>query len=307
MRSKALTVISIICSLNFLSFLNSGAVAVAQEDPVLEPATYLIDEPLLERGIYLMESILACENCHTPKDPDTRQPVEGMAFAGGYLIGDESHTAYAPNITMDVETGIGSWSDEEIITAIRDGLRPDGTIVGPPMPSPGFYATMSDNDAKAIVAYLRAVEPVNNEVPKSVYNFPLPPNYGPKVVSVPDPSKDDPVAYGKYVTESLGHCSACHTPLKDGQLDFSRLSAGGQVFPNLFSYHMTAVSLNITPHPTAGIGEWTDEEIKRAITKGISRDGRELVKAMAFSYYDKINDEDLDAMIAYLRSLPPIQ
>ena len=302
MRSKALTAISIICSLNL------GAVAVAQDDPFPERETYLIDDPLLERGIYLMESILACENCHTPKDPDTRQPVDGMAFAGGYLIGDESHIAYAPNITMDIETGIGSWTDEEIIAAIRDGLRPDGTIIGPPMPSPRpFYATMSDNDVKAIVAYLRAQKLVKNVVPKSEYKFPLPPNYGPKVGSVPDPSKDDPVAYGRYVTESLGHCSACHTPLKDGQLDFSRFSAGGQVFPNLFSFRMTVVSLNITPHPTAGIGEWTDEEIKRAITKGISRDGRELAKAMAFSYYDKINDEDLDAMIAYLRTLAPVQ
>ena len=284
-----LRVIFVICVLNL------SALVAAQDDA------------LLERGTYLMEGILACENCHTPKDPETHAEIRSMAFAGANVLSDEAHTPYAPNITMDVETGIGSWTDEEIITAMRDGLRPDGTIIGPPMPSPGFYATMSDNDVRAVVAYLRTVEPVNNVVPKSTYNFPLPPNYGPKVESVAEPDRSDPIAYGKYVTESLGHCGACHTPLGEGGLDFSRHNAGGQVFANLFGFNMTAVSLNITPHPTAGIGEWTDEEIKRAITKGISRDGRELAKVMAFSYYDKINDEDLDAMVAYLRALPPIQ
>jgi mono/diheme cytochrome c family protein len=247
-----------------------------------------------------MESIVACANCHTPKDPATGEEIEGLAYAGSFVITEPGFTAYAPNITMDLDTGIGDWTDEQIMVGIRDGLRPDGTLIGPPMPSP-FYRTMSDYDARAIVAYMRTIEPVRNVVPKSEYNIPLPGNYGPKVVG-----KDDPVAYGRYVTNSLGHCTGCHTPIEKGQLDFSRTNIGGRIFENIAGLGFTTVSSNITPHPVAGIGEWTDEEIKRAITKGISRNGRELAKAMAFPYYDNISDEDLDAIVTYLRSLPPL-
>jgi len=140
------------------------------------------DNALLERGTYLVETITACANCHSPKDPKTAEVVEGMDYAGSFMAREEEFTVYAPNITMDVETGIGSWSDEEIIVAIRDGQRPDGSLVRPPMPSP-FYRTMSDNDARAIVAYLRTIEPVKNVVPESEYHIPLPPIMVPRLAS----------------------------------------------------------------------------------------------------------------------------
>lgn len=260
---------------------------------------------LLEHGTYLMESIVACGNCHTPKDPVTGSEVANMAYAGSFVIREPVFTAYAPNITMDVETGVGSWSDDELIVAIRDGLRPDGTLIGPPMPSP-FYRTMSDYDVRAIVAYMRTIAPIKNLVPKSEYNIPLPPNYGPRIGSVPPVDKKDSIAYGRYVTHTLGHCTECHTPLDKGQNDFSRTNFGGRVFENIFGLGITTVALNITPHPTAGIGDWTDQEIKRAITKGISRNGRELAKAMAFQYYKNISEEDQKAIVTYLRSLPPL-
>jgi hypothetical protein len=76
--------------------------------------------------------------------------------------------------------------------------------------------------------------------------------------------------------------------------------------PNVFGIGTTAVSMNITPHLTAGIGEWSDKEIKRAVTDGVSRNGRELAKIMAYPYYKNINEEDMKAMIAYLRSVPPL-
>jgi mono/diheme cytochrome c family protein len=263
------------------------------------------EHALLERGAYLVESITACGNCHTPKDPQSGEAIAGMEYAGSFMISEPGFKAYAPNITMDSETGIGNWTDEEIIGAIRDGLRPDGTLIRPPMPSL-FYRTMSDYDARAIVAYLRTIEPVKNEVPKSEYYDLSPPNIGPKVGSVPEVNEDHPVAYGRYVTHTLGHCTGCHTPRKNGKLDFSRTNVGGRIFRNIYGLGFTAVSMNITPHPVAGIGEWTDEEIKRAITKGISRNGRQLAKVMAFPYYNKITEEDLDAIVFYLRSLPPL-
>jgi hypothetical protein len=263
------------------------------------------DDELIERGTYIVETIAACGNCHTPKDMDTALDIQSLAYAGSYVIKDPGFVAYAPNITMDVETGIGSWTDEEIIVSIRDGLRPDGTILGPPMPS-SFYRTMSDYDVRAIVAYMRTFKPVKNAVPKSQYNIPLPANYGPMIGSVPPVSKDDALAYGKYVTVSLGHCIGCHTPVAKGQFDFSRTNVGGRLFTNIHGLGFTTVSTNITPHPVAGIGSWTDVEIKRAITDGIGRDGRVLSKAMGFAHYKNISAEDLDAIVLYLRSLPPL-
>jgi mono/diheme cytochrome c family protein len=263
------------------------------------------DEALLERGTYLVETITACANCHSPKDPKTAEVVEGMDFAGSFMAREEEFTVYAPNITMDIETGIGSWSDEEIVVAIRDGLRPDGSLVRPPMPSP-FYRTMSDYDVRAVVAYLRTIQPVKNVVPESEYHIPLPPNYGPKVGNVPEVSKDDPVAYGKYVTHTLGHCTGCHTPFKNGKLDFSRTNLGGRIFDNHYGLGFVAVSMNITPHPVEGIGSWSDEEVKRAIAQGVSRNGRKLARVMAFPNYANLSEEDLDAIVTYLRSLPPL-
>ena len=67
------------------------------------------DKELLERGTYLAEGVIACANCHTPKHPDTGLYLEGMHYAGSFMIKDEAFTAFAPNITMDVETGIGGW------------------------------------------------------------------------------------------------------------------------------------------------------------------------------------------------------
>ena len=138
--------------------------------------------------------------------------------------------ANAPNITPDPETGIGNWTDEQIIASIREGKRPDGSIIGPPMPI-GLYRDISDNDVKAIVAYLRNVKPVKNEIPPSVYRIPLPPAYGPPVVSVPEPDRNDPIAYGAYLAGPAGHCVECHSPLTPKGADLANnLGAGGFEF-----------------------------------------------------------------------------
>ena len=227
-----------------------------------------------------------------------------MRLAGTFVIEEPEFKAYAPNITQDRETGIGNWSDEEIMRAIREGIRPDGTIIGPPMPIPS-YREMSDSDVRAIVAYLRTVAPVRNVVPASEYNIPLPDAWGPPLGAVPDVSRDDTLAYGTYLGNALGHCMECHTPMVDGAFDFSRTGAGGFLLNKPLGLQLAAVAANITPHPEQGIGGWTDDEIKTAITRGISRDGRKLAPIMAFPYYQGISDEDLDALIVYLRSLPP--
>lgn len=254
----------------------------------------------LERGRYLMNGVVACGNCHTPQTP--AGPAPGKELAGGTPFQDAAFTAYAPNITPDPETGIGRWTDEQIIAAIREGRRPDGSLIGPPMPVP-FYRDMSDSDVKALVAYMRTVPPVKNAVPKSEYRMPLPASWGPPVGSVPDVPRADKLAYGAYLTGPLGHCQDCHTPrLPDGRLEMSRPGAGGQAFPGPWG---VSVSRNITSSGKAGLGQWTDAQIKRAITDGVRADGTRLAPPMAFHYYRNIAAGDLDAIVAHLRTLPP--
>jgi len=124
------------------------------------------------------------------------------------------------------------------------------------------------------------------------------------VVAVADVSRDGSLAYGTYLA-NLAHCMECHTPMVEDAFDFSRTGAGGLVFRNPFNLEFTAIAANITPHPERGIGAWTSEEIKQAITRGVSRDGRVLLPLMGFSYYANTSQEDLDALVVYLRSLPP--
>ena len=254
-------------------------------------------ETLLERGAYLMNGIVACGNCHTIQTPDG--PMPGKELAGGMEIPEPgAFVAYVPNITPDVETGIGGWSDEEIIIAIRDGRRPDGSIIGPPMPI-DLYRDLSDTDVQAIVAYMRNIPAVRNKVPASEYNIPLPPSYGPPVGSVPDVDPADTVAYGAYLAGPAGHCTECHSPAGPNGIPDreNRLGTGGFKFHGPWG---VSISPNITP---VGIGNWSDDEIKTAITKGTRPDGSRLMPPMGISYYANINHRDLDAIVAYLRTL----
>lgn len=257
---------------------------------------------LLARGAYLTEGVVACGNCHTPKGPQGELP--GLALAGGLIIEEPgAFRAVVPNITPDPETGIGRWSDAEIGRAIRDGVRPDGSLIGPPMPIE-LYRGISDDDLAAIVAYLRSVPAVRNPVPeRSRYAMPLPPSYGPPVGRVAGPPAGDPVARGAYLAGPLGHCIECHTPMgAGGQRDWSRTGAGG---PPLATPFGKVVPRNITPHPTAGIGGWTEAQILRAVTEGVSADGRTLMPPMGYPYYARMSSADLKDLVAYLRALPP--
>ncbi|WP_245826533.1 c-type cytochrome [Oceanibacterium hippocampi] len=257
-------------------------------------------ETPLERGTYLVRAIVACGNCHTPQGPDG--PVAGQELAGQLVIDFPEFTAYAPNITSDPVSGIGNWTDEQIIAAIREGIRPDGTIIGPPMPI-DLYRGMSDEDVRAIVAYLRTVAPVRNEVPKSVYRIPLPPSWGPPVGTVATPSREDKVAYGAYLAGPLGHCVECHSTFVNGVPDTKgHLGAGGNRFEGPWGI---SVSANITPHAD-GIGHYSDADLRTIFKTGARPDGTPIMPPMGTAYYRNMTDADIDALIAYLRSLPPL-
>ena len=267
-----------------------------------------------ERGNYLVNTIMACGNCHTPRDGEGK-PMADKALSGGLTFTTPGFDATAPNITPDSETGIGSWSDAEIRRALIEGIRPDhGHLSGVPlaaiMPA-NFYKALLPDDLHAVIAYLRTVKPVRNQVPDPVYKGP--------VRRDPYPDADagfnksmfaDPVKRGGYLV-TIGHCMECHSAWSRGVSDFTTgLGRGGRIFPlREGSPESTATSTaaNITSHPTAGIGAWTDAETVRAITQGVARDGRPLKPPMAYGYYAALKATDLADIVAYLHTVPPLQ
>lgn len=274
-------------------------------------------ETLVERGSYLVNTIMACGNCHTPKDA-SGQPMSGKELSGGGLtFNTPGFTATASNITPDRETGIGAWSDADIRRALTEGIRPGHVALGgvplaPPMPSV-FYKALTTRDLDAVVAYLRAVPPIRNMVPAPVYKMPV--KYVPYPGAEQPYSEDalkDPVKRGAYLV-TAGHCMICHTPFVNGVPDYKgAFGKGGRAFgpPGDIGFPNTwdgSVSRNITAHEKSGLGSWSDIEIKRAITRGISRDGRVLKPPMAFGWYAHLDDADLDAIVAWLRTLPPLE
>lgn len=260
-----------------------------------------IAQTLVQRGAYLTRGIIACGNCHTPKDAEGKA-IAGMELAGGFVIEAPVFRAVAPNITPDRETGIGAWTDQEIIDAIRNGRRPDGRLLGPPMAFE-FYRKMSDADVKAVVAYLRSVKPVRNAVEASTYRIPLPATYGPTVTRVTAPAATNRIAYGEYLAD-MGHCMECHTPMERGRLLMDKVGAGGRELPGIPAGVVT--SSNLTPANPHGIATWTDAQVATAIRDGVRPDGGQMVRLMAFDWYKLINDQDMAALIAYLRGLRPV-
>lgn len=253
----------------------------------------------LVRGKYLVEGVLACANCHAVRDKNGAVIAE-KGMAGGFEFAETMFKSYASNITPDRETGIGKWTDAQLGKAIREGIRPDGSVIGPPMPI-HFYRNLSDADLAATIKYLRAQPPVSNQVPKSTYNFPLPPNYGPPLKKVSAPSPKDRVAYGGYLV-AIAHCMECHTPRDEkGMLVMASLGAGGQ---NIKGPWGDSISRNLTPH-AEGLRDWTDDEIAAAIRTGKDRAGKPYKPPMAFAWYHNISDADMLAIVAYLRTLPP--
>jgi mono/diheme cytochrome c family protein len=271
-------------------------------------------ETQVERGSYLVNTIMACGNCHTPRDPQGKL-IPDKALSGGINFTTPAFVATARNITPDRETGIGTWTDEEIKHALTQGTRPDhGRLAGVPlaavMPA-NFYKGLLPTDLDAIVVYLRSIKPVRNEVPDPDYKAPVKRDpYPDSEKGFGDAVSSDPVTRGKYLA-AIGHCMECHASWSRGVSDFTNgLGHGGRPFGPTLVHGLDptwqgSVAANITPDPTAGIGAWSDDEIKTAITKGISRDGHQLKPPMAFSFYAQMKDGDVRDIVAYLRTLPP--
>jgi mono/diheme cytochrome c family protein len=258
-----------------------------------------------ERGAYLVNAVAVCGNCHTPHDA-ANAPLPGMELAGGREFDIEAGHIVGSNITPDRETGIGDWSVGQIVYALRNGIRPNGTMIGPPMPIQ-FYRQLSDRDAMAIAIYLKSLKPVHQEVARSRYQVPLPSSYGPTVGHVAEPDRHDKIAYGAYLAGPVAHCIECHTPRHGPELDLSRIGVGGREFPDFGNPEARTVSRNITPDPETGIGKWSDADVKAAILLGHRPDGTKLARTMPFAAYNGMSSDDVNAIVDYLRTLKPLK
>ncbi len=254
-------------------------------------------ETLLERGEYLVRGPMGCGNCHTPMDANGFTAL--MELAGRVVEETAEYTAIAPNITP--ASRVSGWSDVELAKAIREGIRPDGSLIGPPMPFT-FYRGIADDDLAAIVAFLRSLPAVTNDPGKSVYKVPLPPAYGPPVEKVVAPERGPTADYGKYLAGPIAHCMECHSPITQQGPDLTRLGQGGYEFHGPWG-------LSTAPNITSGedgIAGYSDETLHVMITQGKRQDGTAMLPPMPYSFLALTTADDVSAIIAYLRTVPPL-
>lgn len=300
----------------------SGLAWFALRPPDMRPASTEKIEATpesLARGKYLMHHVADCLACHSDHHFDRfAVPMKaGTEGQGGFPFDSKLGVpglVQAQNITQDPETGLGAWTDGEILRATREGVNRKGEALFPMMPYE-YFRSMSDEDARSIVVYLRTMKPVPHAVAKRQLDFPVnllikfspKPLTGP--VSSPDPK--DTVAYGKYLV-TIGTCRDCHTPHDDkGQaiagMDFS----GGWEMPGPWGRVVTA---NITPDPDNYMGQASREEFIGRFKSFEGMDGENAPVAppgrntlMAWPRYAGMTPEDLGAIYDYLKTVKPIK
>ncbi len=309
-------------------------------------------------GEYLVRTG-GCHDCHTPwkmgdngPEPDMSRMLmghpAGLAASdppglAAPFIGSATATmtswsgpwgrSFTANITPDVETGIGSWTERQFIDTIRNGRHQgNGRSLLPPMPWPAFR-NLADDDLAAMFAYLRTVPAIRNKVPEPVLppgpaapDAPLPPITALKTA----PGHADPVARGRYLVIGKG-CGDCHTPMKMGangpEYDATRTLSGfdargavppmppiegaAEVYPLEPAFAGAwglSFAANLTPDAETGIGTWTAQQFVDTIRNGRHQGrGRQLLPPMPWQVFAQMTDEDLRAMFAYLRTITPVK
>jgi mono/diheme cytochrome c family protein len=268
----------------------------------------------LERGGYLVNQAMSCGACHTTRQGNFLLTGERTdMYLAGQAIEFQGFKFWMPNLTSDVETGLGGWSDDEIMRAVRDGIGKDGHLMFPMMPFTS-YQHVSDEDMRAIVAYLRSVPPVKNKRTPEENDFGFFVEFfinrgmmaHKPARDVPQPNKQDKLKYGEYVMR-LGHCWECHSgtpesPKDVGEEGFLSGSDEADELPGVGKVYMR----NLTPDPETGLGKYSADQIKQALRSGHRLDGKPMAPPMSFfiPHISGLTDEDLDALVAFLKSVP---
>jgi mono/diheme cytochrome c family protein len=254
-----------------------------------------------KRGLYIAK-VAGCLGCHT----EARQGAQ--PYAGGRALKTPFGVFFGPNITPHPQAGIGRWSEQDFVRAMREGRSPGGAHYYPAFPYPSF-TRMSDQDVRDLWSYLRSVPQSNRANRAHELEFPFGWRrlvWGWKLLFfkpgpfVPDPAVSAVLNRGSYLVNALGHCGECHTPRNwlggpknDRFLAGAKRVEGGR-------------SPNLTP---TRLKKLSDTELKEMLQSGLTPDGDALSESMlevVENSTSQLSAEDLSALIAYLRSLPPL-
>jgi mono/diheme cytochrome c family protein len=266
------------------------------------------NKELIAKGQYIFALAGGCA-CHTiPK---------GSLNAGGREFPIPTGSVYSTNITSDKETGIGGWTDQQIVDALTKGLSRDGSRILPVMPYEK-YSGMAQQDVKSLIAYLRTLKPIKKATPSLKTWAPLLRSVGTLVYlkgfgrfsSSPAAAPSDGVERGRYLADHVSICGDCHTPRNAiGVPNQSLYLAGAskKIGP------LGNAVANITPDKETGIGEWKREDIVEVLHSGTKPDldnvqglMYEVIQGAPYGYKD-MKKEDASAIADYLKSVQPIK
>lgn len=241
------------------------------------------------RGAYIFNVAASC-GCHIGQ--------AGFLAGGNEFNLGPAGIVYSRNITSDPETGIGNWTEAEIVTAIRTGKTPDGEMLFPVMPY-HTYSGMADQDAYDLAAFIKTAPPIKNEVEPRQLNVPVPPFEPP---AAPATAPTEGVARGEYLVKAIADCSGCHTPSDaEGNPDMSKYLAGGPVEGE--------ISANITSDTETGIGNWTAEQIAELLKTGQRPDGSSvsgLMLQVVQGGFTNLTDADRLAIASFIKTVPAV-
>lgn len=282
--------------------------------------------PLQARGQYLVNVVIGCSDCHTPRT------AQGAPDLTKYLAGNADFVTVpgvgslpSRNLTNDA-TGLKNRSDDEIKDMFLNGKRPissaDGGAGTEPLNSIMPYYVlhnMTDEDANAIVAFLRTVPAVKNELPRrsAAFDVAKPANFlDPNVIPLPlatYPERESALR-GRYLAAESGLCIECHTKHLDitatnnDALDTTKLFAGGEDYSSLFAATLKIhpVSANLTSDATTGLASWTVADIGKALHDGLDKQGMGICPPMPWQAYAHLTDQDAKDIANYIKSLPPV-
>jgi len=266
----------------------------------------------IERGRYLASSVTVCMDCHSTRDwSKFAAPLAGGLGGGGEKFDKEMGfpgTLYSPNITP---YGLSEWSDGEIFRAITTGVDKDGNALFSLMPY-HHYGQMDEEDLYSIIAYIRTLDPIKNEIADRELDFPvsLLVNTMPVEAHLQTrPSESNTVAYGGYLVNAAG-CVGCHSKTDKGAVIKGSEFGGGMEFKQPAGVVRTS---NITPHPETGIGNWTKEQFVQRFKvyadsthMPTTLTADDLNSPMPWYMYAGMKQKDLEAIYAYLKTLTPI-
>lgn len=259
----------------------------------------------IDQGQYLLYAG-GCINCHTRES--------GQDLAGGVPFETPFGRMYSTNITPDVETGIGAWSQEQFSDAMRKGTLPDGSHLYPVFPYTS-YTLMSDDDIKRLYDYLMSTAPVRFEPPENELQFPFNQRW---LLGVwkrlffnegrfePREDQSDRWNRGAYLVEGLGHCGACHTPrgvLGNEQPD---LAMTGATYRDEVDGHFLDWSATNLTRADTGLGLWSKDQIEEYLKLGFSERAGVFgpMNRVVLNSTSHLDDEDVHAMAVYLMTLP---